>query len=257
MSTISWDTVQRYKTTLESGNATSEQLRDMVDQMNTYRSSTEYTNLFTSFNTALGNYVKSAGLNVDNSGNLRRNAQDIYNKIVLFQTVYILINQKLTELAKADANSASSNVSTIGTLQTDIINLKKDIKNLTNDLDTAKSRQSNFEESSTKFSYYQGFASRIGFTKPLKPMSVPILIASGLFFLLLVGLLFYDTFKPEKDNLGGEGVFTKIKDFFQDLSDSMTYDTTPKSLIIGLLIGFAIFTVIFIPLAYYGYLGKK
>lgn len=257
MSTISWDTVQRYKNTLSSGNVTPQQLNDMFSQMNTYRASQEYTDLFNRFNAAVSAYVASAGLNTDNRGTLRQNALNVYNNLVLFQTVFILINQKLIELAKDDATSASGNVRLIGNLQTDITNLKRGIKIVTNDLETAKSRQSNVEESSTKFSYYQGFASRIGFTKPLKPMSVPILMASGLFFLFLVALLFYDTFKPAQDNLGGEGVFSKLKDFFQGLSDSITYDTTPKSLMIGLGIGFALFAAIFIPLAYYGYLGKK
>jgi hypothetical protein len=84
----------------------------------------------------------------------------------------------------------------IGKLNTEITNLQKKIENAKHDLEVSRTRQKNIQESEKETTLYQGFSGKIGFIRPLKKSSVPILIALGIVMVLFTALLLKEFFAP-------------------------------------------------------------
>ncbi len=71
----------------------------------------------------------------------------------------------------------------IGTLQQDILTKQKTLKDKSEELDIARTRHEALMSGEKKVSDYQGVSGRLGFYKPLRESSVPVLISVGLFLI--------------------------------------------------------------------------
>jgi hypothetical protein len=71
----------------------------------------------------------------------------------------------------------------IGTLQQDILRKQKKLKDESEHLDIARTRHEALMSGEKKVSDYQGLSGRLGFYKPLRESSVPVLISVGLFLI--------------------------------------------------------------------------
>lgn len=71
----------------------------------------------------------------------------------------------------------------IGTLQQDILTKQKTLKDKNEELDIARTRHEALMSGEKKVSDYQGVSGRLGFYKPIRESSVPVLISVGLFLI--------------------------------------------------------------------------
>jgi hypothetical protein len=113
------------------------------------------------------------------------------------------------------------------------------------DSETSKTRQASVETTRQTPSYYQGFSGRIGFTRPLKKLSIPILLGFGIMLLFLSGLLLKEFFVGPQDVLtSGYGTESMLGVF----SDARFY---------AVLAGITFVSVVLGILAYTGRLGTN
>ncbi len=71
----------------------------------------------------------------------------------------------------------------IGTLQQDILAKQSKLKEKKEELDIARTRHEALMSGEKKVSDYQGVSGQLGFYKPLRETSVPVLISIGLFLI--------------------------------------------------------------------------
>jgi hypothetical protein len=200
----------------------------------------------TSLNAAFKPYISQGGISQtivngsDSTDPIYTNARNAYLQAMGLINAYDLLNRKLSNLLSSTTNDAdaSAKLATIGTLQASIKTIKEEIKSSTSQLDIAQSRQSTVENPRSKISYYQGFASRLGFIRPFHKSSIPILMGIGLLCLFLSALVLRELLNP---------VSTEV-------SAILTAPST--SSVMGYFGGIAIAIIILIILAVYGYLGK-
>jgi hypothetical protein len=154
------------------------------------------------------------------------------------------LSKKVQEFAAS--TDINSKLQDIGTLQNDIAKLEKELDAVKQDANTSRAREAVVENPRIDLSWYQGFSSKIGFTKPLHKISISILVSFGLLLLFMSGLLlkeFFGSWIPSASN-------TQIYDsgdVFSLFSDSRFY---------AVLAGIAFTTSVVGILAYAGYLGK-
>jgi hypothetical protein len=130
----------------------------------------------------------------------------------------------------------------IGTLQQDILAKQSKLKEKKEELDIARTRHEALMSGEKKVSDYQGVSGQLGFYKPLRETSVPVLISVGLF--LIFGAVYAFsilTRGPQALNSGaalGAG-------FFADFDKrSFLYGVG----VVGIVVG---------ALAYFGVYGKR
>jgi hypothetical protein len=107
-----------------------------------------------------------------------------------YATKQIKLNQYQSYIQQLEGlikdNCFLSNPSTdISTIEDTIAKLVEQIEEKEHDIDVAKSRREAIIESKKTASYYQGFSAKLGFTKPIKKTSVPILIALGILLTIM------------------------------------------------------------------------
>jgi hypothetical protein len=153
------------------------------------------TNSIGSIQVNIRDYVKGAGIGKQTQYDI---AQQQFEKIVNGLKEYSNLNQCLTKHIKniVTNDDVNNKLAKIGSLNTSITNLQKEIETSKHDLEVSRTRQKNIQESEKETTLYQGFSGKIGFIRPLKKTSVPVLIALGIVMILFTALLLKEFFAP-------------------------------------------------------------
>lgn len=152
-------------------------------------------NRIATINANMQEYVKAAGIGKEQQYNA---AQTAFEQLTAGLKDHGRLNNCFAEFIKNTVNNDDLNnkLSSIGRLNTQITNLQKDIENAKHDVEVARTRQKNIQQSEKETTLYQGFSGKIGFIKPLKKSSVPVLIALGIIMILFTALLLKEFFAP-------------------------------------------------------------
>ena len=242
------------------------QIKTLLDSKGVGSTSGDSENIQLAMNSFLGNvkvYIKQGGINPttnDTASNEYNTAKLSFEYVMKYIQCYEILAQRLSELLKSTLTSQSSatNSNTIATLQTTVTNLTNDIKSQQVDLDIAQSRQQSLTNLDGKVSYYQGFAAKLGFVRPFKQFTIPILLTFGILSLFLSAIVLREYFQGgpivEAVNelkttlLPSEWSFSNSSD-----GDSMLSSIKPYGLAIGAVGAIALI----IGLTVYGVLGKS
>lgn len=202
-------------------------------------------------NAAIGRYTAAAGITPNggatNADYATANAK--FQELVGYQQSYSNLIKNLSTSLRGltETTDVQNKLEEIGTLRNEIVNLERELENAKQDVETSKARQTDVETPRQNISYYQGFSGMIGFTRPIKLFSVPILIAFSLLLLFISGLILREFFLPASNGYnstygGSEG---SIFSFF---TDSRFY---------AVMGGVALVISVVTVLAYSGKLGSK
>ena len=237
----SWDqaktTYGQQKASLD-GNTTNARIDSLVDEMNA----------------AIGRYSSAAGITPSGTTNSNyTTANRVFQQLAGYQQDYSNLIKRVSTTLRGLTSSADvqNKLQQIGVEQDKIVNLERELKNVKQDVETSKARQTDIETPRQNISYYQGFSGMIGFTRPIKLFSVPILIAFSLLLLFISGLILRDFFLPASNgyttgyNTGYGGSEGGIFSFF---TDSRFY---------AVMGGAALVISVVAILAYSGKLGSK
>lgn len=174
---------------------------------------TEYTTAISALenDTTFKSYVQRGGVSLDNNNDEDYNAvQQKVKTVIQKLKKQEDLNNELTDYIKNFVSTTDQ--SSIGTLQQDIINLQKQIKDAKVDYENAKSRQENVEKPRQQVSNYQGLAGKLGFSKPFHKVSIAIFLALGILFVFLAFMMVREIInKPDASvamnyNTGNVGV---------------------------------------------------
>jgi hypothetical protein len=204
-------------------------------------------------NAAIGRYTEAAGI-TPNGGATNANyatANAKFQELVGYQQSYSNLIKRLSTSLRGltETTDVQNKLEQIGTLRNEIVNLERELKNVKQDAETSKARQTDVETPRQNISYYQGFSGMIGFTRPIKLFTVPILIGFSLFLLFISGLILREFFLPASGyNLGYGGYGGSEGGIFSFFTDSRFY---------AVMGGVALVISVVAVLAYSGKLGSK
>jgi hypothetical protein len=199
-------------------------------------------------NRSINQYASTGGISSDpNKNQAYIDTNSYFSQLIELNKQYEQLNRELTDILKnmSSNSNISSKLQKIGSLRNDIANLEKTLKDVTNDVDVSKNRKESVENTELNVSWYQGFASRVGLTKPLHSISIPILIGFGIFLLIMSGLMLKEVIQ------------------FPGQSSDQTYDSESlfslfnASRLYTFIGVFAFIIVVLGILSYNGYFGKS
>ena len=196
-------------------------------------------------NANIKQYVNTAGISTDpNTNQYYHGANFHFGVLLQREQEYQELNKSLTAKVKELSGIAdiSTNLQQLGSVRNDIAKLEKELQAVKQDAETSRTREKTVKNPRIDLSWYQGFGSKVGFTKPLHQISVPILMGFGILLLFLTGLLLKDFFNsPTTDYIAPS------ESLFSLFTDSRFY---------AVLSGIALVSIVLGILAYKGYLGK-
>jgi hypothetical protein len=150
--------------------------------------------------------------------------------------------------------SVTNNVNTIANMNQEISELKTKIQTMKSDYETAMSRRESIETPRKKISNYQGFSGLIAFDRPLKKYSVAILLAFGVFMIIVATMMLRDIFKDSPAT--STNIFSGYANTSLNSTTGSASLFSPQNVVImlgGMIFFFAVMGIF----AYTGYLGKK
>ncbi len=210
------------------------------------------TSKVTQMNAALSRYVGRAGIaKTPNSTSDPdyASAQALFQELSQGIKQYTNLNRRLAQQLGNEAGSADvqNKLKQVGALRDDIPRLEKELADTKQDLETAKARQENAIKPVEDTSFYQGFSSRVGFTKPIHTYSIPILIGFGILLLFMSGLMLRDFSMPTAGNAYGSSLY-ELGGVFSLFTDSRFYSVAAGATFVFAVVGI---------LSYSGFLGQK
>jgi hypothetical protein len=224
-------------------------LMEQFNRLNDETSETNLRNIYASINQAISGYVQNAGINPGTGSNVYyEQANNGFSRIVDKEQQYSGLTRDLTQTINRMSQDADlpNQLRQVGEAGTQIATLEKELKLAKQDADTSRTRQVEVEKPRQNLSWYQGFSGRIGFTKPLHLISVPVLIGFGIFLLFLSGLLLREFFAPGPSSFVPNGYSSgSIFEFF---TDSRFYAVLAGLFFVSILLGI---------LAWQGYFGYQ
>jgi hypothetical protein len=242
------------------------QVKTFLDYKGIGSTSGDSENIQAAINTFLANvkiYIKQGGINPttsDSSSGEYNAAKLSFEYIMKYIQCYEILAQRLSELlnAKLSSQSSATNSNTIATLQTTVTNLTNDIKSQQVDLDIAQSRQQSLTNLDGKVSYYQGFAAKLGFVRPFKQLTIPILLTFGILSLFLSAIVLREYFQGGAINealneLKTTLLSSELSFISSSNGESMFSNIKPYGLAIGASLAIALIA----GLTIYGILGKS
>jgi hypothetical protein len=198
-------------------------------------------------NASIKRFADNAGISTESTKNQAQvDANTNFNNLIQKEIEYKSLINDLTRSLKgfSDDGDVKSRLQQIGALGNDIRKLELELKNVKQDASTSTTRKNVLEYPDTKVSWYQGFATRVGFSKPLHSISITILIGFGILLLILSGLMMKEVFGVGQDVSyieNSEGVYTILQ-------DSRMYSVLGAITLVIVVLGI---------LSYRGYLGKS
>ena len=204
---MSWDTEKQ-------------RLLEQFNRLNQETSEASIRNIAAQINTAISSYTQTAGINPGTGTNVYyEQANNNFSTILEKEKQYSGLIRELTQSINRMSQDANlpQMLQQIGDAGTQIATLEKELQIAKQDADTSRARQVEVEKPRQNLSWYQGFAGRIGFTKPLHIVSVPVLIGFGVFLLFLSGLLLREFFAPATSGFVPDSYSSgSIFEFFTD-----------------------------------------
>lgn len=226
---------------MDEWNAQKAQFMQQKEGLDRMATDSSVDSIFNTMNSTIKRSIESAGT----SGSREREiANENMRELSTLQKRYIDFNKRLTLAVNGITGSADiqNRLRQVGQLKQDIVNLEKDLEQAKQDASTSRSRQGSVERHRQDISFYQGFGGGIGFLKPLKPTTVPILIGTGVLFLILSVLMLREFTKGDTETA------TEISGLFGTLSSS-------RAIAFG---GGFVFTLVLVgTIAWFGYFGSK
>jgi hypothetical protein len=180
------------------------------NRLNTYRTTTlpgEIQNARTQF----VKYTKSAGL----AETPLNTINNLNSKLAEYKDFNKSVGSLISKLAKQ--KDIGGKVTELGQIKSRIQSLKVQKKQLEEDTESAQLRKDSVEKREQNVSYYQLFG---GFTRPLKIISIPILIALTIFFLSITSFLIYYIFNKNGQismNIGSSNIKDNSKNIIKNL----------------------------------------
>jgi hypothetical protein len=220
-------------------------LNDRKGQLDSSTTPTQIDNIGISINRSIKQFADNAGISKDSTKNQAQiDTNAAFNSLIQKELEYKRLIQDLTRSLKgfSDNSDIKARLNTIGSLNNDIRNLESELTKVREDANISITRKEAVENPDKKVSMYQGFASRVGFTKPLHQISIIILIGFGILLLVLSGLIMKDVFNIENN------VYVNQYEVFSMFSDSRMYGFIGAIVLVIVVLGI---------LAYNGYLGKS
>jgi hypothetical protein len=213
---------------------------------------TVITSKVTQMNTTLSRYVSRAGISKtpnSTSDPEYASAQTLFQELTQGIKQYTNLNKRLAQHLGNVAGSADvqNKLRQVGTLRDDIPRLEKELADTKQDLETSKARQENAIKPVDDTSFYQGFSSRVGFTKPIHTYSIPILIGFGILLLFMSGLMLREFSMPTAGNAYGSSLYD-VGGVFSLFTDSRFYSVAAGAAFVFAVVGI---------LSYSGFLGQK
>lgn len=199
------------------------------------------------FNRAVSAYANNGGISPNPSVNQAvLDANQAIATLTANQQAYQEVIGQVTEKIKTITTNSDvrTRLTTIGTLGGDVRNLQKTLNDAISDANTSQTRKESVENPDTKVSWYQGFASRIGVNKPLRQVSIPILIGFGILLLILSGLMLKEVFGSE---YAEQPQYVDSDGLFALFTDSRLYSVLGAITLVIVVLGI---------LSYKGYMGK-
>lgn len=224
-------------------------LIDQKNRLDSEYSDAKITSKVEQMNAALARYTNRAGISQSpdpqNDPDYMQ-AQTIFKQITSGIKDYTDLNKRLTTHIGnlAGSSDVQEKLRYVGELREQIKKLEKEMNHAKQDLDTSQTRQENVETPRQNISFYQGFGSILGFSKPLHVHSIPFLVGFGILMLFLSGLMLREFFSP---SLG----------FASDYGDGGVLSFFADSRFYSVLAGMTLVFVVMGILAYSGYLGKR
>ena len=224
-------------------------LMEQFNRLNEETSESNLRNITAIINRAISGYVGTAGINPGTGTNVYyEQANNAFSRIVDKEKQFSDLTKSLTQAINRMSQEADlpSQLQQVGNAGSQIATLENELKLAKQDADTSRTRQMEVEKPRQNLSWYQGFGGRIGFTKPLHIVSVPVLIGFGIFLLFLSGLLLREFF--------GSGTQSFVPNtyssgsIFEFFTDSRFYAVLAGILFVVVLLGI---------LAWQGYFGYQ
>ena len=218
-------------------------LNDRKAQLDSSTTPTQIDNIRQSINSSIKRYADNAGISTDSTRNQAQvDANAAFNRLIQKEVDYKRLIQDLTRSLKgfSDNSDIRSRLQRVGSLSNDIRHLESELVKAKDDSSVSMTRKEAVEYPDTKVSMYQGFGSRVGFTKPLHKISITILIGFGILLLILSGLMMKEVFNTDTHIDHGE--------IFSMFSDARLYSVLGAITLVIVVLGI---------LSYNGYLGKS
>lgn len=221
-----------------------EQRKLVLDELT---SNAKIDSLVNNLNTNLKEYTNRAGISPSAPGQnqFQQAAEAQFVKLQTYQEEYAKLNKDLSSTIRNSSASTDiqSKLQQVAIIQDQIAKSEKALQDAKTDAETSQTRQSTVQHPERDLSYYQGFTSYLGFTKPLKLTSIPFLIGFGILFLFFSGLILKDFFAPSAGLYSSESGSS-----FSIFTDARFYSVLGGITFVGVLLGI---------LAAKGYLGKR
>lgn len=234
---MSWDEQKRNLTTLKTsldGRTNASAIEGIVSGMNA----------------AIMRYTQNAGIAQGNNGQNTdwQEANSKFLELATLQQEYQKLNQTLARSVKTltDNSDVRNKLEQIGRLRGQIADLEKEVGTVKQEAETSQARQTTIEKPREQLSWYQGFGGYIGFTNPLRQVSLPFLIAFGLLFLYFSGLMLKEVFAPVTGSYNTNATY-QSEGLFALFTDSRFYAVLGGIGLVGVVLG---------VLSYTGRLGK-
>ena len=219
-------------------------LNDRKGQLDSSTTPTQIDSIGRSINASIKRYADNAGISTDSTRNQAQvDANASFNSLIQKEIDYKGLIQDLTRSLKgfSDNSDIKSRLQRVGSLSNEIRNLESELVKAKEDSSVAVTRKEAVEYPDTKVSWYQGFASKVGFSKPLHKISITILIGFGILLLILSGLMMKEVFNTDN-------VHVDHNELFSMFSDSRMYSVLGAITLVLVVLGI---------LSYNGYLGKS
>ncbi len=152
--------------------------------------------LYARFQSAFTKYVQSGGVSQygdDSTDPDYNESQEAWTKIRDNLTRYQTFNTELSESLQKESDIPVGE-STFEKKQQVLMDLQSKLEKQKTHLEIAKSRQQSIPNATLHQSRVQGFAGRLGFTRPLKPVTIAILVGTAVFLCILTFLILRDFF---------------------------------------------------------------
>jgi hypothetical protein len=206
--------------------------------------------LIEQMNVAISRYTNTAGISANPDNNPEyATANEKFKQLATLQQQYLDLIKTLGNRVRqmADDSDTKAKLQQVGRIKQDIARLERELNTVKQESETSQARQGTVEKPRTNTSYYQGFSGLILFDRPLRPLSIPFLVAFGLLFLFFSGLMLREFFTPSADSYLSNSSYQE-GGLFAVFTDARFYSVMAGVSIIALVVGI---------LAWSGRLGKR
>lgn len=215
------------------------QLSTLKQRLDSQTKDSAIESLVTGMNAAIFRYTQTAGISQNPTTNVDyEEANRKFKQLASLQQDYQnLIKTLSTSIKNMTSNTDLTNkLQQVGSLRQDIVKLEEELQTVKKEADTSQTRQALVETPRQSLSWYQGFAGSIGFTRPLKQMSLPFLLGFGLLFLWFSGLMLKELFSPVVNAYGIDALYDR-QGLFATFTDARFYAVLGGIGLVGIVLG--------------------